>query len=54
MGVTGGAFHWSVSPWHVAAKLVLAKMLVQTGALWSTEDWRYYERSPTILGAMTY
>jgi hypothetical protein len=34
MGVAVGAFHWSASPWYVAAKQVAAEKLVDFGAVW--------------------
>lgn len=34
MGVAVGAFHWSASPWYVAAKQIAAEKLVDFGAVW--------------------
>ena len=37
MGIAVGAFHWSASPWFVAAKQAAAGWLVDHGALWPLE-----------------
>ncbi len=42
MGVAVGAFHWSASPWFVAAKQVVAEWLVEAGIVWpldTTAPW---------------
>ncbi|KAA5608124.1 4Fe-4S binding protein [Rhodovastum atsumiense] len=37
MGVAVGAFHWSSSPWFIAAKQFAADWLVEAGVLWPLE-----------------
>jgi len=37
MGVAVGAFHWSASPWLVAAKQYVADTLVEAGVVWPLE-----------------
>lgn len=42
MGVAAGAFHWSVSPWFIAAKQATAEWLVHNDILWpldATAPW---------------
>jgi polyferredoxin len=37
MGIAVGAFHWSVSPWFVTVKQVLAEWLIDRGIMWPVE-----------------
>jgi polyferredoxin len=37
MGVAPGAFHWSSSPWFLAAKLQAAEWLIDSGITWPLE-----------------
>jgi polyferredoxin len=55
MGIATGAFHWTVSPWFVAARQYLAEWLVEAGWFWPLEmsaPWwlltNYPERSDVL------
>jgi hypothetical protein len=37
IGIAGGAFHWSVSPWLIATKQMAARWLVEYAVLWPLE-----------------
>lgn len=57
MGVSIGAFHWSVSPWFVALKQAVAGWLVDHGVLWPLRlqpPWWILTDYPAVNDQMTF
>ncbi len=56
LGVAVGAFHWSSSPWFVAAKQIVAEWLVGIGVTWPLEyaaPWWVFTNYPAQNDVMT-
>ncbi|HTV34207.1 MAG TPA: 4Fe-4S binding protein [Methylocella sp.] len=57
MGIAVGAFHWSVSPWYVAAKQMIAEWLIDRDVIWPLSlqpPWWILTDYPNLNDQMTF